>query len=574
MPTYKDLTSPKEKTMKHAPLVALALAALLVAGCGGSGSSITAADLAAVEEERDAALEAQREAEEEAREASEEAEEERRRAEQAEGQIQNEQEARQEAEARADDLEEEAGHTADQLVQANARQVYGGLSDFLDLGGDGSPDRVGTADPTVTPRYRDSALVTTAPPVTFSSITTGRSGNWDRTSLSHRGGTNFDRIDVYSDAEAPIHVPFRDSEYNDGTDANEVPHTSALEVDDLYGGAETAPSAVVDSEGDVVGSLSLSGDTVSNVAVSPFPRSGDPAKSFTITDRGEFDAAERNNPTTQALIDRIAASQLPRTDPGYEPPPTYRNVERYPLRYTYEQSGSLAGASGTFTCAGAAEDTSCSVTNQNNHFLFTGPWFFTPSASARVRVDDAEFMYFGWWARQVNLDGSWDFRIFHGPAGSRMTPATTLTGTATYSGPAVGQFSFYQPLTAQSEYGEFSAMATLTADFGTLTTDGGVVGRIDQFTNHPDWTLTLNRAAINGGTATGGDDAVSWQIDGEATAAPDSGTWEAAFYSNLPPGNEIGQRDGTVPTGMAGTFEAAYHNVGAIIGAFGAQKQP
>ena len=29
-----------------------------------------------------------------------------------------------------------------------------------------------------------------------------------------------------------------------------------------------------------------------------------------------------------------------------------------------------------------------------------------------------------------------------------------------------------------------------------------------------------------------------------------------------------------VPTGIAGTFEAKYHNVGRIIGAFGAHKQP
>ena len=60
---------------------------------------------------------------------------------------------------------------------------------------------------------------------------------------------------------------------------------------------------------------------------------------------------------------------------------------------------------------------------------------------------------------------------------------------------------------------------------------------------------------------------VSWQIDGEAVAALDSGTWEAAFYSDLP----VDERDGTVPTGMAGTFEAEYHNVERIIGAFGAR---
>ncbi|MYD95053.1 MAG: hypothetical protein F4Y02_15500 [Chloroflexi bacterium] len=450
-------------------------------------------------------------------------------------------------------------------MQANARQYFAGLSDFLGAG----DTRVGTADPTVTPRHRDSALVTTAPSVTFSSITTGRLGNWDRTSFSHRGGTFFDRIDVYSDAEAPDHVPFRDSVYNDGTAANEVPHTSDLTLAGRYGGG-TAPSAVVDTEGDVVGSLSLSGDTVSNVVVSPFPRSGDPAKSFTRTDRGQYDAARRNDPAYTDDDQHITNSQLPTTHADYQPPPTYRNMERYPLRYTYEQSGSLAGASGTFTCASDTATDSCSVTNQNNHFLFTGAWFFTPSTSARVRVDDDQFMYFGWWARQTNNDGTWDFRTFYGPgtAGNRSGDVTALSGSATYSGPAVGQFSFYQPLTAQSEYGEFSATATLRVNFDNNMVDG----TIDQFDNHPDWTLTLNHSALTAtdGTVAGTADSVSWQIDGEAVAAPDSGTWEAALFSNLP----AAQRAGTVPTGIAGSFEAAYHNVGAIIGAFGAHKQP
>ena len=40
-----------------------------------------------------------------------------------------------------------------------------------------------------------------------------------------------------------------------------------------------------------------------------------------------------------------------------------------------------------------------------------------------------------------------------------------VNGTATYSGPAVGYYAIYQPLGTQSGHGEFSATATLTADF-------------------------------------------------------------------------------------------------------------
>ena len=67
-----------------------------------------------------------------------------------------------------------------------------------------------------------------------------------------------------------------------------------------------------------------------------------------------------------------------------------------------------------------------------------------------------------------------------------------LSGSATYQGPAVGHYSFYQPLTAQSEYGEFNATATLTADFE----EDEVHGFIDAFDVHSDWHLTLKHGAI------------------------------------------------------------------------------
>ena len=109
--------------------------------------------------------------------------------------------------------------------------------------------------------------------------------------------------------------------------------------------------------------------------------------------------------------------------------------------------------------------------------------------------------------------------------------------------------------------------------------DEMVDGTIDQFTDHPDWTLTLKHRAISDGVIAPSDagdavNSVSWQIDGEATAALDSGTWEAAFYSNLPAAQRTStNEEDAVPTVMAGTFEAEYENVGRIIGAFGAHKQ-
>ena len=603
--------------MKHAPIIALALAGALVAGCGG-GSSVTRAEHDELEQQLAAEKAAKEKAVADALAAAQEAERQRQRAEAAEQQRREEQARAEAAEQEAAELEEEAGQTANQLLQANARRVLVGLDGFL-----GGTD-IGNTDPAVTPRYRESALVDTDPgtaenpDVTFSSITTGTSGNWFRTSFSHRGATNSttDRLDVYSDAQAPTSAPFT-SVYNTTAGETIVGRYLRPNDEDTADFDESAPGTVID-DNRVIGSVRISttntGTDRDDAAASSFPRSGAPRKDFDQSDRGEYTQAQRQTVReeyNEALTTARASNQaLPvadrRTDAeviaGVRDALTtpsaiaildhtgqFRNQDRYPLRYTAEvMSGSLGRASGTFTCASAAE-TDCRVTNQNNHFRFVGPWVFTPSsASATVRVDDAEFMYFGWWAQQSNADGTWTFRTFHGPIGtgadgnrSTVEELSQLTGTATYQGPAVGQYSFYQPeagqLPGHSDYGEFSATATLTANFD----DDMVDGTIDQFTDHPDWTLTLKRRAITDGIVAPGDsgdalNAVSWQIEGEALAASDSGTWEAAFYSNLPEAQRTldATQEDAVPTGMAGTFEAAYHDAGAIIGAFGAHKQP
>ena len=96
------------------------------------------------------------------------------------------------------------------------------------------------------------------------------------------------------------------------------------------------------------------------------------------------------------------------------------------------------------------------------------------------------------------------YRTFHGPAGTGGNRSTAseiaqLSGTATYVGTAVGQYSFYEPLGSNSEYGEFTARATLTANF-TAVGDGDdetVTGTIDEFNGHPDWTVTLKQRNID-----------------------------------------------------------------------------
>ena len=159
---------------------------------------------------------------------------------------------------------------------------------------------------------------------------------------------------------------------------------------------------------------------------------------------------------------------------------------------------------------------------------------------------------------------AWSFETFHGPTASRVTAdnLTGVTGIATYQGPAVGQYAIYQPLGDESSHGAFTATATLTADF----TDSMVYGIVDDFDDHPDWSLTLKHGAIAAGAAGNPTNGVSWSIGGNAH---EGGLWETNFYSNL----AAADRNNSQPTGIAGTFQATYTTVGKLDGAFGAHRQ-
>ncbi len=388
--------------MKHVHIGLVALAAVLIAGCGG-GSDTREKEL----EEQVAGLEQEVEnlkkrptesevavrvqnARQEGRQ--EGAAEGNKRAEEAE---QNEQEAKDALQV----AEQEAEGTANQLRQNNARRVLAGLK--------GHPAaQAGTAAVAVTPRYQARALVTnpafSAPRVT----TPGASGKWYRTSITSRDFATIDRLDVYSDVEAPGQVLFRQSIYNDGTAGDGIPNTGALTVVPLYDPGGTATTTeVVDSTNAVVRSLGISADTsthtnVSGVVASAFPQSGAPEKTFAVVDRGAYTQTEID--AGIAAYRRVQSGQSanwpthcqsgcdssgypdPTINPTITLPRTKRDDKRYPLRWTYETPGSLAGASGTFTCASggvaAPAANACGVTNQNTHFAFNGPWVFTPRA--------------------------------------------------------------------------------------------------------------------------------------------------------------------------------------------------
>ena len=225
-------------------------------------------------------------------------------------------------------------------------------------------------------------------------------------------------------------------------------------------------------------------------------------------------------------------------------------------------SGTFDRAGGTFRCTNTGGDPCIVRHDGGGYVIVAGTLTFETAQSRKVDVADIDFMYFGWW-RQKNEDGGFLYGNFSHPG---MTPATgglftALGGSATYEGPAIGQYAVYEPLGTQSNYGEFKATARLTANFGNAQADGTLSGSISGFDVSSDWSLSLKQATISNGAVTDGN--VSWTIDGHTEEV---GSWSGKFHSNIRPYN------GHIPDGLTGEFTAEFDNDGSLRGAYGAHK--
>ena len=176
-----------------------------------------------------------------------------------------------------------------------------------------------------------------------------------------------------------------------------------------------------------------------------------------------------------------------------------------------------------------------------------------------MRVADTSYMNFGWWRKKTLATGEFSYGTFSS-AGTTVDASgfADLEGTATYEGPAVGQYAIYQPLGSQSNHGAFKATARLSANFDTEMISGAVTG----FDVNSGWAVTLKETAMTSGSITQGD--VEWTIDGNTEAG---GDWNGTFHSEFAPHVD------TYPDGVAGTFDAQYNSVGRMVGAFGAHKK-
>ena len=232
-------------------------------------------------------------------------------------------------------------------------------------------------------------------------------------------------------------------------------------------------------------------------------------------------------------------------------------------------TGTFGGASGEYSCLGST----CSIRldDRGGPIEMGGDWIFAPAADAMVEVPDYDHLDFGWWLNEKE-GGSYDFQTFADGVGFTAGAANVtaaMTGRAIYRGAAAGVYATMDisggQVTAAAS-GEFTARATLTANFFGALDSGEIDGTIDSFSNAEGapmagWRVTLKAAALTDGGASfaGGTEGTL----GPATSG--AGSWEGLFHGSDGTGADAR------PAHATGRFDI--HFPGALLaGAFAASK--
>ncbi len=183
------------------------------------------------------------------------------------------------------------------------------------------------------------------------------------------------------------------------------------------------------------------------------------------------------------------------------------------------------------------------------------------------RADDETYLYFGYWLNTPEEPtGDPEFKVIRGGGDSLTTVG--LIGKATYRGPAIGQYAINTSgPTPVKRAGMFTATATLNADFGDATAEGRIVsGSITGFqagsTSTEGWALPLGRSTeFSDGTEVTGTFGSTSKIGGVTV----SGNWGATIYGAnnasvaTPPARATCPREDCAAdvAGFAGWFRAS-----------------
>lgn len=263
----------------------------------------------------------------------------------------------------------------------------------------------------------------------------------------------------------------------------------------------------------------------------------------------------------------IAADDFPPPNTAY----TYGDTAR-PKSF----SGSIDGVVGVFTCTTTGN---CAISADEDGVLTSSEtWTFAPNMpnTDTVKVPDAAYVYFGWWldAPEDN-SATHDVDVFAGStSGHAANVDAAMEGTATYTGPAAGQYAtktFVGGVQTDAAHGDFTATASLTADFEDGSAPGTIEGSVTGFNlddgSSPSWSVKLGEADLGedeaGFNSTAEVDFGGGLTDGTTPA----GAWQGSFYNDTDPGDA-----NSLPGTVAGTFQAVT-STASVVGAFGATKE-
>jgi hypothetical protein len=226
------------------------------------------------------------------------------------------------------------------------------------------------------------------------------------------------------------------------------------------------------------------------------------------------------------------------------------------FRTTYD------GVPGELRCAG--EDGTCLLgrTGENDDGVeyYSSPqdWVFVAdnaSSNVATRRLDGDYLTIGWWIEEpVDAAGTYRFSRFAGGMDPYTGAIASVTGTATYKGPAVGIWAERVRELETAHSGTFRADAELTAVFddddavaGDQNMIGGTITNfmLDNGASR-NWRVMLNDvgtgAITTGLTTSGSADGREW-----------SGRWNGNFY-----GNGGTRQENQQPGHVAGLFRASF----------------
>ncbi len=298
-------------------------------------------------------------------------------------------------------------------------------------------------------------------------------------------------------------------------------------------------------------------------------------------------------------VDEIAGAQANNFDPT--PTGTARVVRAgtgsiaYTDGDTYDiaVSGTYDGVSGTYTCTACTivdgdddgEDVTAAdfnpgtlvmLSNGERSFAAGNSWDFKPgSINSGVQQDqDTEFLYFGTWVQEPNVASEPHMYQYIVGGSQETLTYDNLTGTARFTGDAVGRYVTRDQVGDNAAIGTFIADVNLTANFDANTLEGRINSFRDGSRELTNWNVYL------GGTATGPVTSFSGSVEDGVVAASiggvgATGTWDAALHGtdNVVIADREEYPASQYPAadlaGIVGNFHATSTNA-ALAGAFGA----